>query len=686
MVVSKIYLIFAEKCMRKLLYALIALLTVAACQNRQQTVNNCRYVDSVVEKACIVPDLDRALALTDSFLNLGMMSEIQAAKLRAEAYMQVNKLDEAEEQFHLGANATPQTAIDSFYWFCCSCLQIQYETVRRDQDAVLRKALPLLEIMKDITYDKEYVNEMLMQKIMLYVAVGNSQMFLERTADAGKSYELCYDAIKELIGIEYSFGALYNATMCVHNIANAYLDLGFFDQADIWMQRTDSLFNMYMSHPKTPDSYKDIVKAYVDYDHAMLACGQGKTAEADRYYREVLKSKNVKSAEVQYRIVNFLMHMGRYAEAADRHQAFDNMIAKYHVEPTVDMIYLVKYKFEAYYKAGRRDSALAAAAAALEFVDSAIVRQKRSEAAKLATIYETKLKDEEIAQQQIALNRQRFLALAVALVLITAFFIVYTLFRRRAARRMALMKARQERIESELRIARDIQMSMVPSTFPEYEGLDLYAQMTPAKEVGGDLYGYVIHGSQLYFAVGDVSGKGVPASLFMAQATRLFRTLANQGLKPADICNNMNAELSGDDNSNGMFVTMFIGMLDMENGHLAYCNAGHNPPVLGGGDNQGDFLEMIPNAPIGLWPEMDYKDEEIESIKGRALFVYTDGLNEAEDEEQHQFGDDHLLDVLRHTHFDSAQQVVETLHAKVEEHRNGAEPNDDLTMLCLRVS
>ena len=659
---------------------------VAACQNRQQSFDTCMYVDSVVEKACIKPDLDRALALTDSFQSLGMVSEIQAAKLRAQAYLQVNKLDEAEEQFILGSNATPQTAVDSFYWFCCSCLQIQYETVRRDQDAVLRKALPLLEIMKHIPYDKDYVNEMLMQKIMLYVAVGNSQMFLERTADAGKSYELCYDAVKELIGIEYSFGALYNATMCVHNIANAYLDLNMFDQADIWMQRTDTLFNMYMAHPKTPDSYKGIVKAYVDYDHAMLACGQGKTAEADRYYREVLKSNNVNSAEVQYRIVNFLMHMGRYAEAADRHQAFDNMIAKYHVEPTVDMIYLVKYKFEAYYKAGRRDSALAAAAAALEFVDSAIVRQKRGDAAKLATIYETKLKDEEIAQQQIALNRQRFLALAVALVLITGFFIIYTLFRRRAARRMAEMKARQERIESELRIARDIQMSMVPSTFPEYEGLDLYAQMTPAKEVGGDLYGYVINGHNLYFAVGDVSGKGVPASLFMAQATRLFRTLANQGLKPADICNNMNAELSGDDNVNGMFITMFIGMLDMESGHLAYCNAGHNPPVLGGGSHQGDFLEMIPNAPIGLWPELDYQGEEIESIKGRALFVYTDGLNEAEDQEQHQFGDDQLLDVLRHTHFDSAKQVVATLQAKIEAHRHGAEPNDDLTMLCLRVS
>jgi sigma-B regulation protein RsbU (phosphoserine phosphatase) len=148
----------------------------------------------------------------------------------------------------------------------------------------------------------------------------------------------------------------------------------------------------------------------------------------------------------------------------------------------------------------------------------------------------------------------------------------------------------------------------------------------------------------------------------------------------------MNIELSGDDNVNGMFVTMFIGMLDMENGRLQFCNAGHNPPVLGGGDNQGDFLQMEPNGPIGLWPQLEYVGEELDNIKGRALFVYTDGLNEAEDVQHNQFGDERMLAILRETRFNSARQVVETLFAKVEEHRAGAEPNDDLTMLCLRVS
>ena len=244
--------------------------------------------------------------------------------------------------------------------------------------------------------------------------------------------------------------------------------------------------------------------------------------------------------------------------------------------------------------------------------------------------------------------------------------------------------AAKERIESDLRIARNIQMSMVPSQFPERDDLDLFASMTPAKEVGGDLYGYLLLGDLLYFCLGDVSGKGVPASLFMAQATRLFRTLAAQRMQPAEIATHINDALSGDDNEQGMFVTMFIGLVDLTTGHLNFCNAGHNPPVLIG-DGKTEFLEMIPNLPIGLMPEFDYEGEEIADISNQPLFVYTDGLNEAENREQVQFSDERLLEILETTPFESSKQTIELLASEVEKHRDGADPNDDLTMLCVKV-
>ena len=243
----------------------------------------------------------------------------------------------------------------------------------------------------------------------------------------------------------------------------------------------------------------------------------------------------------------------------------------------------------------------------------------------------------------------------------------------------------KERIESDLRIARNIQMGMVPRSFPNRPDLDLYGSMTPAKEVGGDLYGYYLAESsdKLYFCLGDVSGKGVPASLFMAQATRLFCTLAAQEMMPAEIATRINNALSGEDNETGMFVTMFLGLLDLKTGHLDFCNAGHNPPVLLR-DGKPEFVEMIPNAPVGIIPELDYEGEEIADITNCPLFVYTDGLNEAENRQQEQFTDERLLELMEQVPFESCQQTVEMLREEVEKHRDGAEPNDDLTMLCVK--
>ena len=321
-----------------------------------------------------------------------------------------------------------------------------------------------------------------------------------------------------------------------------------------------------------------------------------------------------------------------------------------------------------------------------KLIDSLKREEAHQQLSELTKLYELEGQVEQQKREKLESERQQMLLTMAIIIIVLVAIVVFTLLRLQAARRLAKLKTEQERIESELRIARNIQMSMVPSVFPNCEGLDMYASMTPAREVGGDLYGYVMTDHLLYFCLGDVSGKGVPASLFMAQATRLFQTLAKQGMLPAEICTRMNDALSGEDNQNQMFVTFFLGLIDLKSGHLSFCNAGHNQPIIGGAPSHGDFLEMKANIPIGLWPGFEFVGEEIDTIKGRPLFVYTDGLNEAEDQQQQQFGDDRLLSILRNLHFESSQLVVETLAAEVEKHRNGAEPNDDLTMLCIRVS
>jgi serine phosphatase RsbU (regulator of sigma subunit) len=360
-------------------------------------------------------------------------------------------------------------------------------------------------------------------------------------------------------------------------------------------------------------------------------------------------------------------------------------------------LYLVP-KYRAHIGAGHKDSAIYVANQIINAYDSALVWSKRDDTAEMATIYETHQKEQELAQSQYELEkrgheiyRQRLISFGIGFLLFSGFLVYYTLYKRKAYKllqdaysQLEEATSARERIESELRIARDIQMSMIPASNLESEGLDLFASMTPAKEVGGDLYDYFLEKDHLYIAIGDVSGKGVPASLFMAQVIRLFRAMAKQHYTPAEICTRINNELT-ENNENGMFITMFIGLVDLTSGRLDFCNAGHNPPVLGGDADGGNFLQMIPNAPIGLWQGLEYEGEYIDSIKGKPLFIYTDGLNEAENPELERFGDDHMLEVLRETKFSSAMQVVESLKRQVEEHRRGAEPNDDLTMMCLKV-
>ena len=170
----------------------------------------------------------------------------------------------------------------------------------------------------------------------------------------------------------------------------------------------------------------------------------------------------------------------------------------------------------------------------------------------------------------------------------------------------------------------------------------------------------------------------------MAQATRLFRALAKQQMMPAEIATRMNNELA-ENNENGMFVTMFLAKADLVSGHVDFCNAGHNPPVIKDSEHEARFLDMIPNAPLGLWPELDYEGESIDDISGKPFFVYSDGLNEAMNPEEEEFGDDHLLEVIHNLTFENAEATITLMKEEVAKHVRDAEQSDDLTMLCLKI-
>lgn len=248
--------------------------------------------------------------------------------------------------------------------------------------------------------------------------------------------------------------------------------------------------------------------------------------------------------------------------------------------------------------------------------------------------------------------------------------------------------ANKERIEGELRIAHDIQMGMIPKIFPAYperNDIDVFAMLRPAKEVGGDLYDFLFYGNKFYFAVGDVSGKGVPASLLMAVCRNLFRTIASQGVSPSEIVRRIN-DTMGESNESGMFITLFVGVVDLNNGHLEFCNAGHNPPVIIGKDGKAVYMDVDPNIPAGLFENFDFTSQEYPSIAGVTLFLYTDGLTEAENKKQELYGDEHLLEFLTEKNSHTSEQLVNAAFESVELHVDGADQSDDLTMMAIRVT
>ena len=229
-------------------------------------------------------------------------------------------------------------------------------------------------------------------------------------------------------------------------------------------------------------------------------------------------------------------------------------------------------------------------------------------------------------------------------------------------------------------------MGLVPHTFspfPEWDGLDLYAVLRPAKEVGGDLYDFFIRDSKLFFAIGDVSGKGVPASLFMAVTRTLFRISAGRYDSAAEIAAMLNDTIIKD-NDSCMFVTMFIGVLDLTSGELRYCSAGHNPGVIAS-DGTAKLLAAKENIPIGVIPEYTFEEDFIKLQPSDMLFLYTDGLTEAENVDKHLFGEERMLSLLAGNSTDTTKESVEYMEATVEKFVKGEEQSDDLTILCLRL-
>lgn len=270
----------------------------------------------------------------------------------------------------------------------------------------------------------------------------------------------------------------------------------------------------------------------------------------------------------------------------------------------------------------------------------------------------------------------------ILLVMLTGLTVLYFICRRMIKDITTPVTVQQAAMESELKIAHDIQMAMLPKVFPPFPDrtdIDIYASETPARDVGGDLYDYFLRDDRLFFCIGDVSGKGIPAALLMAVMRSMFRSETRRAESAVEIVETMNRNLSEEVGTECYFVTMFVGILDLTTGHLDYCNAGHEAPLI-----SGVALDVKPNLPVGALAEWKYEGQQTQLKSGDMLFLFTDGLSEAKNPSDQQLGRQHVLELIQTSSGTTAQRLVEAMDNAVHRHAAGAEQSDDVTLLAIK--
>jgi sigma-B regulation protein RsbU (phosphoserine phosphatase) len=245
----------------------------------------------------------------------------------------------------------------------------------------------------------------------------------------------------------------------------------------------------------------------------------------------------------------------------------------------------------------------------------------------------------------------------------------------------ALIQQQQQRMQDELNVARDIQLSMVPTTFPQDEAVDVYATLKPAREIGGDFYdAFMLDNESLCLCVGDVSGKGAPAALFMAMTKTLIKSYASSDLSTASIMTRVNDELC-EGNDENLFVTVFLAILNIHTGELRFTNAGHNYPYLIKEDKSLVTLNQKHGPIVAAMDGLVYKEDLINLDKFDTLFLYTDGVTEAMNNEEELYGEKRLENFLTEHNCKDVKTSVDLLMKDIYTYENSSDQTDDITVL-----
>ena len=663
---------------------------MAACNNEEQN-GQMSEADKLIENTQKTKNYPELLKVVDSLETTGSITPTKAYYWRGYACDKMKRQRLAEFYWKASLDAAENaTSSDEMAYYAKSASRLaNMLSVRGDYQEGLDLTVPVANKLEELHCDStsDYLN------ILIYI--GCCQEGLGTANGNSDGFNKAYQRHKENIETFHNDVVYKDGITGLINITYNYIYAKKWQEALTWTTRFGQILSEYEQRPDADADFIDRQLARYDIYQALALLGLGQTEEAAKAYEKFQSTRYSNTPKGRIDANDYLTAANRWDEAAEHYRSLDAMMGETPQNYSLENIEnLVLKKYRTNLQAGRRDSAIQVALSISNALGQAIAKSKKIENEEQAVIVKTV---EKMTEQEAKKNRKYQFMIAFGIAIVILCLIAYALIRRRMAHqlqaayedlkydydRMEADTAVKEREASEFRIAQNIQRVIAPRLLPKYKSFDLWSAIKMGQMEGGGVMDYCVRDGKLFFCVGESGAEGVKASLLTTIVKAQFRTAATFESQPDKIMSAINNALAQKENK-GIDIRLIIGVLDIYNGKLYFCNASHAAPLLV--SNELHHLPVEQNVAIGEEPNYAYEAQEMTMLPGTMIFLNTEGLIKVKNAEHRVFNEKRMLgSALQAMKLDPRPKpFIENMLDAVHRFAGDFEQRDDMALLAIR--
>ena len=663
---------------------------MAACNNEEQN-GQMSEADKLIENTQKTKNYPELLKVVDSLETIGSITPTKAYYWRGYACDKMKRQRLAEFYWKASLDAAENaTSSDEMAYYAKSASRLaNMLSVRGDYQEGLDLTVPVANKLEELHCDStsDYLN------ILIYI--GCCQEGLGTANGNSDGFNKAYQRHKENIETFHNDVVYKDGITGLINITYNYIYAKKWQEALTWTTRFGQILSEYEQRPDADADFIDRQLARYDIYQALALLGLGQTEEAAKAYEKFQSTRYSNTPKGRIDANDYLTAANRWDEAAEHYRSLDAMMGETPQNYSLENIEnLVLKKYRTNLQAGRRDSAIQVALSISNALGQAIAKSKKIENEEQAVIVKTV---EKMTEQEAKKNRKYQFIIAFGIAIVILCLIAYALIRRRMAHQLQAayedLKYDYDRIEadtavkereaSEFRIAQNIQRVIAPRLLPKYKSFDLWSAIKMGQMEGGGVMDYCVRDGKLFFCVGESGVEGVKASLLTTIVKAQFRTAATFESQPDKIMSAINNAIAQKENK-GIDIRLFIGVLDIYNGKLYFCNASHAAPLLV--SNELHHLPVEQNVAIGEEPNYAYEAQEITMLPGTMIFMNTEGLIKVKNAEHRVFNEKRMLgSALQAMKLDPRPKpFIENMLDAVHRFAGDFEQRDDMALLAIR--